>query len=292
VLFLKKKDGPLTAIVKQGDSAPGSINGVFAVFDDMSINHNNDVGFIAAYTEDNGVTFKGGVFLYSGKDGSVSKIVTDGDPVPGGGVFHAKSAGAFDGPWLNDKGVVAFIADVGGAGAVFAKQPGQPIEAVVRPGDAVPFTGGGTINGSIGIGSVGLNNQNTLGFETEISGGSTDAVVASKKLGGSIQVCAKDGDHAPGTTGTFSGSGSALSNTSINDDGSLIFHADVAGDTTNFQGIFDCKRGSTDALVLTGDTRPNGGTYGNTEEEAVGGNAVVFDDEGTTPLGVYLIPHF
>jgi hypothetical protein len=314
-LFLKKKDGPLTAIVRQGDSAPGTNNGVFGAFDDLSMNHNNDVAFIASYTEDGGITFKAGVFLYSGKNGSVTNVALDGDSLPGtgGGVVFAEGTLAFDpleaidGPWLNDKDVVAFTTDVSGGsisdtdGSVFARQPGQPIQPFVLVGDPVPSPTGGTIGSSIAIGTVGLNNQNVLGFDAEVDGSNaTDAVVASKKLGGSIEVCARDGDHAPGTTGTFSSATqnphetppTGLSKVSINDDGSLIFHSDVVGDTTNFQGIFDCKRGSTDALVLTGDTRPNGGTYGNTEEEAVGGNAVVFDDEINTPIGVYLIPHF
>jgi len=42
-LFLKKKSGPLKVIAKQGDPAPG----VFIELDDMSINDDGDVAFIA-----------------------------------------------------------------------------------------------------------------------------------------------------------------------------------------------------------------------------------------------------
>jgi hypothetical protein len=143
------------------------------------------------------------------------------------------------------------------------------------------------------MGSVALNDNNVFGFEAEISGGSTDAVVATKTLGGSIKVCAVDGQPADDTTGNFAsaaGDTMGLSNASMNADGVLVFHSSTS-DPINFQGIFTCKNGNVDAQVLTGDTRPNGGTYGNTEEEAVGDNAIVFDDEVSSQPGVYLIPN-
>jgi hypothetical protein len=306
-LFLKKKSGPLKVIAKQGDPAPGTNGGVFSEFDDMSINDDGDVAFIATYIV--AAVTKTGVFFYD-TDGSIRSIIHSDNSLPKGDkICSVGDRGTFDGPWVNDGDVVAFVVDCSCAagttctdfnstqsprvGSVYAKPPGQSVQPLVLVGDPVPTTKGGTIGQSIGMGSVALNDNNVFGFEAEISGGSTDAVVATKTLGGSIKVCAVDGQPADDTTGNFAsaaGDTMGLSNASMNADGVLVFHSSTS-DPINFQGVFTCKNGNVDAQVLTGDTRPNGGTYGNTEEEAVGDNAIVFDDEVSSQPGVYLIPN-
>jgi len=142
----KTVSGSLTVIAKAGDPVPGIASGpnvYFTDFDDMAQNNNNDFAFLATYTVDGGSTTRAGVFLKP-SGGPLVQIALYGDSLPdvGGGATLCGTAGDdIDGPWLNDSGVVAFIADCinGGTRGIFICQSSN-VKAIVLEGDTKPGT--------------------------------------------------------------------------------------------------------------------------------------------------------
>lgn len=281
----KTLTGALAILVKAGGAVPGTTSGVFTDFDDMSQSNNDDFAFIGIYTEDQGTTFRSGVFLKpSGQP--LEKVVLEGEPLPTGcGTFDPPSDFP-DGPWMNDLLAVAFQIDAAcGDGTVFLKRRGMPIEVLVKEGDSAPASIGGTIDG-INPGRPGLNNSNTLGFRASISGGSVESALLTKTAGGALGICAQENVPAPGTTGTLDGFGGEAG---INQDGSMFVQADVAGDPNVLQGIFVCRNVVVEAVALQGDPIPTTSSSftSSVEEGSIGdGGQVVFMHENT-PLGVF-----
>jgi hypothetical protein len=290
----QKLGGPLTVLIKAGDSAPGTSGGVFTDFDDMSQNNNDDFAVIGRYTEDSGTTFKMGVFLKPDGE-AVQPIILNGDALPdtSGGVFDGTDLDDLDGPWMNDLQVVAFGVDSfsGGnaalEGSVFIRRPGNPIESLLLNGLAAPASIGGTVS-EFGIGRPALDNSNTIGFTGEIQGGSVEKAVFTKQLGGSLDVCVQVGDPAPDTNGgTFSGFGPSAMNLNR----VLTLQADFQPPTgPEMQGLFTCQAGVVRAVVLQGDPIPEtNGTYCQSVEEASINQAgqLVFLNECSPFFGVF-----
>ena len=297
-IFQKTLSGPLTAIVKQGDAAPGTTGGVYAEFDDMSQNNNGDVAFIATYTEDGGTTFKTGVWIRQA-GGALVKVITHGDPVPAGaitcpsGYVSSGDPGDIDGPWMNDSQVVVFLID-GPCGNdstagdhLLVKQPSQPLAAFVTEGDPAPASIGGTIGG-FKLGRPAFNNANVLGYRAvEITGSVAESVV-THAMGGSPIACVNLGAPAPGTTGTIS---SFVDNPpTINQSGRLFFVAGVTGDAIVSQGLFTCQNGSVVPVVFQGDPIPGTASVfsARIEEGSMSDDGRVAFLHENSPLGVFV----
>lgn len=297
-LFAKPTGGSLDAVIKQGDAAPGT-SGVFDSFDDMGVNPTKgDIAVIASYTEDSGSTFKIGVWLrelINKNKGTtqVVKVVKTGDPLPntgGGAVANSSDLQCIDGPWMGDNRLVAFVTDCidGGSideeGSLFARKGSANIKPFVLITDTPPAVLGGSIDG-MNVGRPGLIN-NTVSINREIAGGNTTGAIMTKTLGSKTskaKVCAKNGDSAPGTSGTFSTT-DGVSAPTFNKTGDLEFHSEVTGDATNFIGEFVCHtkgkgKGTVAPVVLAGDTKPGGGSWDNTEEGSISSNFITFLDD-------------
>jgi hypothetical protein len=291
----KTLTGSLTALVRQGDAAPGT-SGVFDSFDDLTENDNGDVAFIATYIEF--LVTKSGVFLRS-SSGAITNIIKNGDPLPGtgGSTFCGTAGGHLDGPFLNNLGVVAFHADricLGASesatfeGSLFATRPGLPVEAFVLLGDAAPPALGGTIS-DVSVSRPGLNDANTVAFKAEITGPGfcmtgTPCGILTKTLGGSSQVCVTGDSSAPGTTGTFSD----FNAPTINQQGLATFEASVQGDSTVTDAVFTCKGGSLKAIAFQGDPKPGtAATFGNSLSDVVASDSglVSFADVAASGSG-------
>jgi hypothetical protein len=75
----------------------------------MSINDDGDVAFIATYIV--AAVTKTGVFFYD-TDGSIRSIIHSDNSLPKGDkICSVGDRGTFDGPWVNDGDVVAFVVD-------------------------------------------------------------------------------------------------------------------------------------------------------------------------------------
>ncbi|HYL59138.1 MAG TPA: hypothetical protein VEU51_09715 [Candidatus Acidoferrales bacterium] len=296
-LFEKPDHASVAAVIKQGDAAPGT-SGVFETFDDMGVNPTKgDIAIIASYTEDHGSTFKIGVWLrelINKNKGTtqVVNVVKSGDALPGSNGTLAVNSDpeCIDGPWVGDNRLVAFIADCidGGTneGSMWARKGNAAIKTFVLLSDTPPAALGGSIDG-INVGRPGLvNNMVALNFE--ISGGSTTGALVTKTLGGKTskaQVLVKNGDAAPGTSGTFSTT-DGVSAPTFNSAGDVEFHSEIVGDAVNFIGEFAFHtkgklKGMLDSVVLAGDTKPGGGVWENTEEGSISSRFITFlDDTG------------
>jgi hypothetical protein len=249
---------------------------------------------IATYTS--GMTTKTGVFLFTSN--GIIPIVLNGDALPGtgGGTQDGTVPEDIDGPWVNDFDDVAFAADrIDGAtsfeGSVFLRQFNQNLQALLLMGSPGPSGVGGTIS-SIGIGRPALNNSDVLSFNAESTGGLVGSFVGVTSPGKGVVVCAKQGDSAPGTTGTFNSSEAPFGNANLAGN-TMLFHSNIMGDANNLQGIFSCKNASANpklsAVVLPTSQKPTG-TYGSAlEEDSVSSKFAVFDDEDGSPVGVFVI---
>jgi hypothetical protein len=303
----KSKGGSWTFAAKSGQTVPGCSGGPFTFFsfDDISQNDNNDLAFIAEYTDAASVHHAGVFVKYSLKP--VTAVVCDGDSLgTGEGTISATVGSEFraplnaeadiDGPALNDQGDVAFGPEkvvVGtasdGSHGLYIKPKGMPIRPLVKEGDPGPPTIGGTIS-NIAFASVALNNQ-SIGLALDIAGGSRTRVVATKGIaaGGSLSSCAAVGQTAPGTGG---GTFGYLEVPTLSDQGDLGFSAAVG----NTQSIFSCRNGVVSVFVLQGSPRPTTGTYGALRESSIGGEEFTVDfeiaflegDSSGNPIGVFI----
>jgi len=291
VLYQKKLGHGLDALVKSGDPAPGG--GVFIDFYDISQNNDDWVAFIGIYTDGEG-NHHSGVFLKP-YDDSVRAIAREGQVLPGtgGGVLCVLPTGddSVDGPWLNNSDAVAFKASCisGGkgngalSGSIFIKEAGESIEPLVKVGDAVPGTGGGTIT-DVHIGNPGLN-ENLVGVLLSLTGGNTETVLATQQLeGDDLTICARQGTTTPVLGGPLSFNGAPA----IAGDGTLGTSA-TGGPSDNLDGIFTCRDGKLKARALQNDPKPvgKGNTFGSLEETSLSSNYIVFLDEGNGPTGVF-----
>ncbi len=91
--------GKPTAVAQSGQRAPGIGGGVFFDFGQAAINDAGDVAFLATVRKARETMDA----IYVATKGELTKLVANGDPVPGGGVFAGLGA-----PSINGKGEVAF----------------------------------------------------------------------------------------------------------------------------------------------------------------------------------------
>lgn len=266
-LFQKTTTGSLTVIAKRGDSIPGA---VFHGFDDIAQNDQNDIAFIANYTPTPcntpgacGSSTLTGVFLYKATEGVIDAIVLNGDTLPGtGGTQCGTDRQDIDGPWLNNKRTVAFIAGVicggdgGFQGSLFYKEFGESLQPLVLIGDPGPQAIGGTVS-TVNAGQPGLNDRDQLALKVELSGGSASAAVvraqATVKALVDSQVCAAVGDPAPGTAGKFSN----FATPAINQVGNVSMEAGITGAPGVTHGIFVCVTRRVEAIALEGQPKPD-----------------------------------
>jgi hypothetical protein len=186
----------VTELALVGEVAPGSGGGSYQHFFRLSANDRRQVAFIASVT---GGSATKGVFLVT--DGVAAPVALVGDPAPdSGGASYAD----FGGVSLDVDGAVAFAATLSGGsagGGLFLVDAGG-VRAVAVAGDPAP-SGVGSYAGVPFLDRHGLNDQGTLGFASQLSGGSA-SWGAFTDAGGSAAVVAVSGDPAPGTGASFS----------------------------------------------------------------------------------------
>jgi hypothetical protein len=130
-------------------------------------------------------------------------------------------------------------------------------------GTTVPGTGGKTVDG-LNLGRPALDNSNTLGAKVTFSGGAESAMV-TQPLGLSMNVCVQDLTPAPDTDvgAIFDGFAAPSFANHV-----LTFFADITGDSSSTNGLFYCHQGTAHESILSGDTKPGGGTYNSLEESS------------------------
>lgn len=154
-LFLAGQDG-IKKIEVNGDQMPagGTVTPRTFAFGDL--NDNGDVAFTVGLT---GTESDTGIFLYS--EGSISKIMLEGETTPLGGKFSSLVSQRFTPPRLNNNGSVAFSAHMTDGpspfGVFLASE--RAMVKVVAVGDRLPT--GEKIKQ---IGSFALNDNGDIAF--------------------------------------------------------------------------------------------------------------------------------
>lgn len=206
--------GTATAIARAGDATPAG--GTYASFTWPGANASGVVAFPA---ELSGAGATSGLFVESGS-GAVT-IALEGDLEPLGETFYD-----FALPAVNARGEVLFVggwAPDGSTGGLYASEAAG-LRSVVRTGQALPGTGGGSID-SLG-GAPGFADGGTVSFSAALTGGSVAAGVFVVEPGGPIRVVALAGDPVPGAPGDSFDSFVA---TSVNAAGQVAFGATTSG---------------------------------------------------------------
>jgi hypothetical protein len=212
-----------------------------------------------------------GFFLSTGT--RISKLVADGDAVPGGGVFSG--FGRHPLPTLNDAGELAFAATITGARAVegvFVASP-RGVRAVALAGGAAPDISSGTF---ANLDTPSINNRGEVAFLAIVRRGRESIEAIYLQSGGKTRKVVAQGDPAP-AGGTFAGFGPP----SLNGSGLIGFAAVVEGRAVP-GGVFVAKAGAIKMLVGAGEDTPDGGIFAKFSER------VAVNEAGTIAFNAIL----
>ena len=132
-----------------GDPAPGT-GGTFTNISSNAANSLNNGGeeFYSQLKSLVGRAGSGLFWLHSG----VRKVVTNGDPIPGGGTFSITSAPSASSVKFNNTGQTAFIASP--STTIWIHSSATGVAKAVAPGDATPAAIGGTFAAPLSLPSL------------------------------------------------------------------------------------------------------------------------------------------
>ena len=211
--------GAISKVVATGEATP--IGGTFK-FGFFYIYDFNDGGTALFMSDiENGNSERG---IFTAKDGTVTKIVAQGDPSPDGKEFTYLDFPAT----INNLGDVVFEAAVGEGfeweySGIFLYSNGA-ISLIARDGN--PDPGGGTFGS---FSSPLINDEKQIVFQSSIDGGTSHGIFAF--LNQAIQKVAVTGETTPA-----GGNYSAFYTPLLNEEGSVAFFAYTDGG--NSSGIF------------------------------------------------------
>jgi hypothetical protein len=255
--IFKGAGGSLTPLELWGQTAPGTGGGTFK---GSLLSAVNDGGSAVIQAGVSGGTTTEGIFKASG--GSLTNIAVLGQVAPGtgGGTFVA-----FNVPELNAAGTVAFSGGITGgtvSSGVFSGSGGS-LTPIALAGQPAPGTGGGTI---LTLQFCALNDNGTAAFVAGVSGGTSSSGIFSGS-GGPLTTIAVQGQTAPGTGG---GGFLNLRTPALNENGTVVFRADISAGTS-LSGIFKGNGGSLTQIAVQGQAAPGtgGGTFSAFNDPAI-----------------------
>jgi hypothetical protein len=262
-------------VALSGQHAPGTAASVtFTNFDLPSLNDTGQVTFSGHLTIGAGsATSLTDDVLYAGPVASLQLVARAGDPAPGmpAGVNYSLFNIDFQfqtATHLNDAGQIAYVARLTGSGVttanrdlVYAGAAGSP-QLVARAGDQATGLPAGVVYG--GFGYLSLNESGQVAFVASLGGSGVSTAAgnyAASYVGtpGSLQLAARDGDPAPGTTANYGGNGGSMGALTFNDTGQIVFTdtLQAAGVTsTNGSALFAGAAGSVQIIARSGDAAP------------------------------------
>lgn len=217
-------------LVRNGDPAPDG--GTLTPFSSVA----NARGVIAYDAAIAGSTSAFGTFLTDGA--RTVSIARDNTFAPGGGSFTF-----FDMPAINDRGQVAFVADMAGGPSDFGvfRGDGRSLTAVFLSNQGAP--GGATF---LDFGDPAINNRGQLAASALLSGADPNGLFVGD--GEHIVAIALEGQPAP-KGGNYRGIFSDP--ITLNDRGDVAFSIGLTG-STGGHGIFRGDGSHTTAIALAG----------------------------------------
>ncbi len=224
----------------------------------------NNAGQTAFYAETNtsGLGSRG---IWSEGSGSLALVARGGDHAPGTASGVNFGQFDFDSPALNNRGETAFEAQIIGSGVDSTNDTGiwsegsGSLALVAREGEHAPGTSSGVNFGNTPDSqSPVLNDAGQTAFYTTLIGSgvnSTNDAGIWSEGSGSLALVAREGDHAPGTSGDsfsdFVFFGSLYPTPALNDAGQTAFWAHLASGGI---GIWATDRtGALQLIVRSGD---------------------------------------
>ena len=251
------ESGKVTPVVIPGTPAPGG--GTFpGVGFNAELNNRGDLVFSGFVGNDLGI-FK------ADKAGNITSVVSPGDPMPGGTTFIS---GGNSGPWINNRGDVAFTATVSGdptgRSSIYVKEAstGQII-SIAHGGDPAPR--GGTFRS---VFSPVLNDSGDLVFQGDLSPGPPSATftelgVYFRSKGTTIAI-ARPGDPMPGGGHFVTASFFVAFQVHVNNEREVGFSAlldtDDNHDGSPDTGLYVWSHGVLHVVARTGTVIPGLGT--------------------------------
>lgn len=233
----------LVPLVRTGDGAPGG--GTLTPSAPFAANNHGTVAYPASIS---GSTATRGIFRVNGTQ--TVPIVRDDSEVPTGGRFSLLGD-----PVINDRGQVAFFAEMVGGLADFAIFRGEG-------GDLIPVFAANRIapggEAFEDFGSPVINRHGQVATVATLSGASRRGLFVSD--GTDAVAVALEGQRAP-KGGTYGGA-NPFRGARLNDRNEVAFVARLTGGTSS-SGIFRGNGASTAAIALAGMTAP--GTTGTFE---------------------------
>jgi hypothetical protein len=241
-----------------GQHAPGTAAGVtYSNFDTPSLNNTGQAIFSGHLTTSAGVTASTDDVVYAGPFASPQLVARAGDPAPGmpAGVNYSLFNNGFvfiGATLINDAGQIAFLTQLTGSGvttsnddAFYGGTVGSP-QLLARAADPAPGTPAGVAYRDFQLVHLNENGQVSV-FAVLTGGGVTSANSTAIYAGavGSLQLAARNGNPAPGTTGSYT----LLGLEEFNDAGQVAFGSSVSGANN---GIFAGAAGSVQLVARQG----------------------------------------
>jgi hypothetical protein len=261
-----------------------------------SVAAGNFVGFSAQQAGGRASMFVSNLSL-----GTNTKIVSEGDNAPTGGIFGTISSGfGLSGPigpspnppfFINASGEVAFNAIVIGGNsenAIFTGSAAGSVSKLAAAGDAAPGTSS-TFTGFSALATTvsAINNNGQVSFVASLSEAGGKGVFRSNADATVTKIMA-DGDTAP-SGGIFTlRSGSGEPTLALNQSGQVAFDAQING---NAAGLFSGDGTATpQPVVLSGNSFSNAtGVFGNLFEMSGYSDSGVLAFEGFEVTGAVVI---
>ena len=234
-IFRGDDDG-VTQLARAGQAAPGGGTfSSFSSFADPTLNDAGQAGFRAFLTG-------GGAGIFRGDGDAVTRIARTGQDAPGGGTYEG-----FLDPTLNNAGQAAFKAFLTGNDSGIFRGDGGILTQIAREGQAAPDDDG-TFTG---FGDPALNASGQAAFQGFLTGtDSSEGVFRGD--GGALTQIARQGQTAPGGSGTLVFFGTPV----LNATGQAAFSAflDVPGEFDGNTGFFTGDGIDLLTVVRVGDS--------------------------------------
>ncbi|HWL94450.1 MAG TPA: choice-of-anchor tandem repeat NxxGxxAF-containing protein [Phycisphaerae bacterium] len=239
--WTESSDG-LELLVRKGDPAPGTANGV--TFSDFTITVMNGEGRAAIFAVLAGpaVDTTNNLGIWSNGLSELALVARIGDAAPD----TTEVFTFFGAPTINDEGQVAFHGDLSGPAATntgFWSQASGSTRLIVRAGDAAPGTDP-PLNFAFLFGDMDFNSAGELAFRGELGAMDDEGLWL---VSDDTSLVARG--TAPGSEASFQN----ISGIALDADGEVAFFAGLFGDTT---GIWSGNPDRLDLIALSGTPAP------------------------------------
>jgi hypothetical protein len=238
-----RQHGRVAALARDGDQAPGG--GTLTPSSTFAVNDHGDAVYSAAIS---GANATQGLFRTDGRH--TVAIVRDDSEVPTGGRF----VGVFAGPAINDRGEVAFFAEMTGGAADFGifRGDGGRLTPVLVANQIAP--GGATFDD---FSDPVINQSGHVAAVALLSNGASSAGLFVADGRNAVAI-ALQGQPAPGG-GSYRAQDAFVGPFRLNDADEVAFTARLTG-TTSLSGVFRGNGHRTTAIALAATNAP--GTTG------------------------------